>query len=89
MNRTAFGVVLVIVGFLAGFGFDLIFLFVGGIIQAVNGFAADPINTSDVVWGILRATVLTGIGSFLTMIFIVFPGFVMIGLRRPKDKTLS
>ncbi len=63
---------LALAAFIAG-GYFIFWVFVGGIIEFSQGVSSSPANTHDVVWGILRVTVLTVLGLTATYWLLVKP----------------
>lgn len=74
------GVLLILGGIAAGIYLDFWVLFIGGIMQFIEGVKANPTNGHDVLWGVLRALVFTGCGSFLTFLVLFLPGAALLGV---------
>jgi hypothetical protein len=87
------GTLLIVVGIIAGVYLDIWVLFVGGILEFIQGVKATPTDTNAVVWGIVKTILLAGGGSALTLILLIFPGLSMVGIgvtrgshRRPRNQ---
>lgn len=75
--KTVLGVLLMVAGVVVGLYVGVYLMFIGGIIQFIDGVKADPVNSSDIAWGALRfiGAWITGWVSFL-ILFI--PGLAMV-----------
>ncbi len=77
MNTFAkiFGDILLLCGVAAGY-FVFRIIFVGGLDELISGIKASPTSANDIVWGIVKMTVLTGLGSAGTC------GLIVLGHRQ-------
>lgn len=65
-----FGVLLAIAGIVTGIWVDIWLLLVGGIKMIVAGVTTDPVNGSDIAWGIVRV-LCTGVGGTISVVAII------------------
>ncbi len=56
-----------------GFFFDIKWFLVGGIEQVVHGAQAHPTDTSNIVWGVIRA-LFTGLVTWVAVVLAVIVG---------------
>lgn len=78
------GFLLILGGIAAGVYFDFWVLFIGGIVEFITGITANPTSVHDIVWGAVKATMLTGIGSVATFFLPVLPGFLLCGVNMKR-----
>lgn len=65
--KTAIGIASMIIGLCVAAYVGLWLMFVGGIMQVIDGVKSDPVDGSDVAWGIVRivfASPVSGIAAF-------------------------
>lgn len=80
------GVLLIIAGIALGLYVGLYVLFIGGIVDVVEGVKADPVNGELIAWGIAKAVVLAEFVGGLIFFFLSFVGLLCFGLeRKPRD----
>ncbi len=85
--RVIFGVLLIIAGVIVGAYVGIWLMLVGGIIQIVEAFQSDPVNGSDVAWGVVRCLLASMVGG-LAFYAVTVAGFLLIGSAdsRPRDR---
>jgi len=87
--RRVTGVLLIIGGAILGAYLTVWVMFFGGVIELINGAKANPTNTHDVVWGIIRGFFFsTAVGGFAfavcAVIGAIFLGWGVIGWLQKK-----
>jgi hypothetical protein len=70
------GIIMILAGIALGLYVGLWVMFVGGIVQGVNGVTADPVVATDIAWGIVRIC-FAGLIGWVTSLLLVIPGMVL------------
>jgi hypothetical protein len=94
--RKLFGALLIVAGFGAiiyGLYLDISYFFVGGILEAIHGFKADPTADGQIIWGSVKV-LLFGVGFSAGVVIAMIcwvSGAVLMGMesRRSRRRCLS
>jgi hypothetical protein len=76
------GVLLIIGGVVAGVYAGFWLCFVGGILDIVHGFKADPTNDGQIVWGFIKALVLPETVGVVVFVVIALIGAIFLGWEK-------
>ncbi len=68
VNHVAILILVAVVLVLCGATFDIWYCLIGGIGQIVRGATTTPVGVQDVVEGAVRAVLLFGVGTFVTVL---------------------
>lgn len=79
--RTILGLFLAVVSVIAAAYVGVWIMFVGGIVQGIEGIKASPVNSLDIAFGVLRI-VFAGFVGYL----VVVVGFMLTKLVEPTKK---
>lgn len=72
-----FGLILIVLGIFLGLYLGLYLMFIGGITQIVDAVQVDPVDGSDVAWGIVRIIFASAVGAASFWIC-VLPGAALL-----------
>ena len=76
--RLTLGILVGLAIFALGIYFDITWFLVGGIEEAIHGFQANPVNSAEAAWGIVRA-LFAGVGAFFGIIIGLFVRALIAG----------
>lgn len=75
-----FGFILIGLGIVLGLYVGVVVMFVGGLINAIEGATAAPVDASQVAWGLARAFLLAELAGGLVVFFVSGAGALIAGV---------
>lgn len=78
--RTLFGVLLILGGVALAVYVGIVLMFVGGIMQVVDGFNATPNNGGDIAWGFVKIFLADWVSALIGTLSIL-AGATVLGWR--------
>lgn len=79
--RNVAGVLLVLLGVVAGLYVGGWLLFIGGVVDVVNGVKATPTDGGMIAWGVIKALVLAEVVGALAFWACALPGLSLVGVN--------
>lgn len=88
--KILFGVLMILGGIALGLYVGIWLMLVGGIMQIVDAVTADPINGSDIAWGVVRI-IFASVSGVISAILLIVPGFklAMSGGENRRSRRLT
>jgi len=78
--KVVFGILLILSGIILGLYVGIWLMVVGGIIQVVEAFQVDPVNSVGIAWGVVRVFFASIAGWFASVVLII-PGVGLVSNR--------
>ena len=87
MNKVL-GVLLIVAGIAAGLYVSVWVLFIGGIVDVVDGAKANPTDGGQIAWGLVKALILPEITGWIIFIVVAGLGGLLLGWDRSPRRRL-
>ena len=75
------GVLLILAGIALGIWLDVFVFLIGGINEVTAGFAANPDNVHQIVWGFIRCIGFTGMGLAAAIVCGIAGGALLVSAK--------
>jgi hypothetical protein len=75
--KSIIGLILVVLGVIAGLYAGIFLCFIGGIIQVIEAIKISPISSTEIAFGIARV-LFAGLIGWITAIIFIIPGSLLI-----------